>query len=141
MDSPGLLGVGRVDQLEPGDPSEIGPFQLLGRLGEGGTGRVFLGASQDGSKVAVKIVHPHHASDPEFLRRLASDVGATGQIDGLRVAQLVGADPGADPPWMATVYIPGPSLADAIAERGPLDEAEVRELGTALAEGLTAIHA
>ena len=130
-----------MDQLRPGDPGQVGPFRLLGRLGEGGMGRVFQGASPGGRKVAVKIVHPHYASDPEFRRRFAREVAAARQVGGFHTAAVVDADPDADPPWMATAYIPGPSLADAIAQRGPLDEAGVRELGAALAEGLAAIHA
>jgi WD40 repeat protein len=130
-----------VDRLQVGDPSQVGSFRLLGRLGEGGLGRVFLGASPDGRKVAIKVVHPRHADDPDFRRRLAREVTAAREVDGFHSAAVMAADPGADPPWIATPYIPGPSLADAIAQRGSLDEAGVRQLGAALAEGLAAIHA
>jgi serine/threonine protein kinase len=133
--------VGRVDSLRVGDPGQIGSFRLLGRLGEGGMGRVFLGSSPGGRKVAIKVVHPHYAGDPEFRRRFAREVDAARQVGGFHTAAVVAADPDADPPWMATAYIPGPSLAEAIEERGPLAEAGVRELGAALAEGLAAIHA
>jgi len=136
----GFLGVGRVDRLQAGDPSQIGPFRLLGRLGEGGMGRVFLGESPGGRKVAIKVVHPLYASDPEFRRRFAREVASARQVGGFHTAGVVGADPGADPPWMATAYIPGPSLAEAVAAGGPLDDAGVRRLGAALAEGLAAIH-
>ena len=129
-----------MDRLQGGDPSQIGPFRLLGRLGEGGMGRVFLGESPGGRKVAIKVVHPHYGNDPEFRRRFAREVAAARQVGGFHTAAVVGADPEADPPWMATAYIAGPSLAEAIARRGPLDEAEVRRLGAALAEGLAAIH-
>jgi len=108
-----------VDRLQPGDPSRIGPFQVLGRLGEGGMGRVFLGESPGGRKVAIKVVHPHYGNDWEFRRRFAREVAAARQVGGFHTAAVVGADPGADPPWMATAYIPGPSLANAIARRGP----------------------
>jgi len=109
-----------VDSLQVGDPSQIGPFRLLGRLGDGGMGRVFLGQSPGGRKVAIKVVHPHYASDPEFRSRFAREVAAARQVGGFHTAAVVGADPEADPPWMATAYIPGPSLAEAIAQRGPL---------------------
>jgi serine/threonine protein kinase len=135
-----LPEVGLVDSLQVGDPSQIGPFRLVGRLGDGGMGRVFLGQSPGGRKVAIKVVHPHYASDPEFRRRFAREVTAARQVGGFHTAAVVGADPEADPPWMATAYIPGPSLAQAVAQRGPLDEAGVLQLGAALAEGLAAIH-
>jgi serine/threonine protein kinase len=131
---------GLVHRLQVGDPSQIGPFRLLGRLGEGGMGRVYLGQSPGGRKVAVKVVHPHYGNDPEFRRRFAREVAAARQVGGFHTAAVVGADPAADPPWMATAYIPGPSLAEAVAQGGPLGEAGVRELGAALAEGLAAIH-
>ena len=129
-----------MDRLQAGDPGQVGAFRLLGRLGEGGMGRVFLGESRGGRKVAIKVVHPHYANDPEFRRRFAREVAAARQVGGFHTAAVVGADPEADPPWMATAYIPGPSVADAIARRGPLDRAEVGRLGAALAEGLAAIH-
>ena len=137
----GFLGGGRVDRLEAGDPSQIGSFRLLGRLGEGGMGRVYLGESPGGRKVAIKVVHPLYAKDPEFRSRFAREEAAARRVGGFHTAQVVAADPNADPPWMATAYIPGPSLAAAIAQQGPLDEAGVRKLGAALAEGLAAIHA
>jgi serine/threonine protein kinase len=130
----------RRQRLQPGDPGQIGPFRLLGRLGEGGMGRVFLGESPGGREVAIKVVHPHYASSPDFRRRFAREVAAARQVGGFHTAAVVGADPEADPPWMATAYIPGPSLADAVTDAGPLDEAGVRRLGAALAEGLAAIH-
>jgi serine/threonine protein kinase len=130
-----------MDGLEAGDPGHIGPFRLLGRLGEGGMGRVYLGASPGGRQVAIKAVHPQFARDPEFRRRFAREVDAARRVGGFHTALVVDADPGADPPWMATAYIPGPSLATAIAQRGPLDQADTRQLGAALAEGLAAIHA
>ena len=135
-----FLGVA-VDRLEPGDPTQIGRFRVLGRLGEGGMGRVFLGESRGGRKVAIKVVHPRHANDPSFRRRFAHEVASARQVGGFHAALVVDADPDADPPWMATAFIPGPSLADAIDQQGPLDETGVRELGAALAEGLEAIHA
>ena len=118
-----------MDRLQAGDPTHIGSFRLFGRLGEGGMGRVYLAESPGGRKVAIKVVHPHYASDPEFRRRFAREVAAARQVGGFHTAAVVGADPGADPPWMVTAYIPGPSLAETIAQDGPLDEAAVRKLG------------
>ena len=104
-------------------------------------GRVYLGESPGGRKVAIKVVHPHYAADPQFRRRFAREVAAARLVGGFHAAQVVDADPGAPSPWMATAYIPGTSLAAAVARSGPLGEAGVRELGAALAEGLGAIHA
>ena len=75
-----------MDRLQAGDPSQIGPFRLLGRLGEGGMGRVFLGESPGGRKVAIKVVHPHYASDPEFRRRFAREVATARQVGGFHTA-------------------------------------------------------
>jgi serine/threonine protein kinase/WD40 repeat protein len=130
-----------VNPLKAGDPEIVGGYRLLGRLGVGGMAQVFLGASPGGRKVAVKIIRPEYADDAEFRRRFAREIAAARQVGGFHTAQVVDADPDADPPWMVTAYIPGPSLSEAVARRGPLSPAEVRELGASLAEGLTAIHA
>jgi hypothetical protein len=130
-----------VDPLKAGDPGQVGGYRLLGRLGGGGMGQVFLGASPGGRKVAVKLIRPEYAGDIEFRRRFAREIEAARQVGGFHTAMVVDADPDADPPWMVTAYIPGPSLAEAVARDGPLSAAAVRELGAALAEGLTAIHA
>ena len=136
----GFLGVARVDPLEAGDPDQIGKFRLLGRLGEGGMGRVFLGESPGGLKVAIKVVHPEYANDPQFRLRFKREVDTARRVGGFHAPVVVDQDPDANPPWMATAYIPGPSLADAIDQRGPLDDTGVRKLGAALAEGLATIH-
>jgi serine/threonine protein kinase len=87
-----------VDPLQAGDPGQIGSFRLLGRLGEGGMGRVFLAASSGGRQVAIKVVHPHHANDQEFRRRFSREVAAARQVGGFHTAALVDADPYANPP-------------------------------------------
>ena len=132
---------GRVEPLQQGDPGQVAGYRLLGRLGEGGMAQVFLGASPGGRKVAVKVIRPEYARDPEFRRRFAREIEAARQVGGFHTALVIGADPDAEPPWMVTAYIPGPSLEAAVAKDGPLSPAGVRELGAALAEGLTAIHA
>jgi len=130
-----------VNPLKAGDPELVGGYRLLGRLGAGGMAQVFLGASPGGRKVAVKLIRPEYADDGEFRRRFAREVAAARQVGGFHTAAVVDADPDADAPWMVTAYIPGPSLSEAVSQNGPLDQAQVRELGAALAEGLTAIHA
>lgn len=130
-----------MDALEPGDPDQVGRYRLLGRLGGGGMGRVFLGETQGHRKVAIKLIRPEYARDPDFRLRFTREVEAARDVGGLHTALVVDADLEGDPPWMATAYIPGPSLAAQVNSRGPLDPAGVRDLGAALAEGLSAIHA
>jgi hypothetical protein len=127
--------------LRPGDPERIGPYRLRARLGGGGMGVVYLGRSPGGHTVAVKAVHPELADDPAFRRRFTTEVAAARRVGGFYTAQLVDADPDGDPPWLATAYIPGPSLHDAVRDHGPLPTDSVAALGAGLAEGLAAIHA
>jgi serine/threonine protein kinase len=130
-----------VDSLAASDPRQVGAYRLLGRLGAGGMGQVFLGESPGGRKVAVKLVLPQHAADADFRRRFAREVAAARQVGGFHTAPVVDADPDADPPWMVTAYIPGPSLEAAVKQGGPLETEVVRRLGAGLAEGLAAVHA
>lgn len=130
-----------MDALQPGDPGQVAGYRLLGRLGQGGMGQVFLGRSPGGRQVAVKIIHREHAHSPVFRDRFAREVEAARRVGGFHTAQVVDADPGADPPWMITAYIPGPSMQEAVAARGPLPPDQVRALAAGLAEGLAAIHA
>ncbi|MEU0688749.1 serine/threonine protein kinase [Streptomyces uncialis] len=120
--------------------SRIGPYVLLGQLGGGGMGDVYLGRSRGGRLVAVKVVRPHLAKDPEFRRRFAVEVAAARQVGGFYTAMVVDADTTADAPWLATAYVPGPSLQEAVDAHGPLPVGTVAALGAGLAEGLTAIH-
>ena len=103
-------------------------------------GEVFLGASPGGRKVAVKLIHPVHARDTQFRERFAREIEAAQRVGGFHTALVVDADPHADPPWMVTAYIEGPSLQGAVGQDGPLPPGRVRELGAGLAEGLAAIH-
>jgi serine/threonine protein kinase len=130
-----------MDALKRNDPRQVGRYRLIGRLGGGGMGRVFLGVSPGGRQVAVKIIHSELADDEQFRERFAREIEAVRRVGGFHTAPVVDADPEADPPWMVTAYIQGPSLQDAITERGPLSLDQVRTLGAELAEGLAAIHA
>ncbi len=130
-----------MEPLGVGDPRQVGAYRLVGRLGAGGMGQVFLGESPGGRKVAVKLVLPQHAANPEFRQRFAREVAAARQVGGFHTAPVVDADPDADPPWMVTAYIPGPSLDAAVRQSGPLDTEAVYRLGAGLAEGLAAVHA
>jgi hypothetical protein len=123
------------------EPTVVGPYRLLGRLGSGGMGRVYLGRSAGGRTVAVKIVHPHFALDEEFRARFRREVEAARRVGGAWTAPVLDADPEASVPWVATGYAAGPSLASAVADSGPLPLPSVRVLGAGLAEALSAVHA
>ncbi|MGW4303820.1 protein kinase domain-containing protein [Streptomyces sp. NPDC004646] len=130
-----------MQPLEADEPVAVGPYRLLGRLGSGGMGRVYLGRSPGGRTVAVKIVHPHFALDEEFRARFRREIAAARRVGGAWTAPVLDADPDAPVPWVATAYVAGPSLAAAVAEHGPLPEPTVRALGAGLAEALDAVHA
>jgi eukaryotic-like serine/threonine-protein kinase len=128
-------------ELESGDPRQVGPYWLLGRLGSGGMGRVFLGQSPGGRYVAVKVIRSELAEQADFRIRFVREVAAARQVSGLFTAPVVDADLDAPVPWLATAYVAGPSLDDAVARHGPLPVASVLALAAGLAEGLQAIHA
>jgi eukaryotic-like serine/threonine-protein kinase len=127
--------------LQPADPQAIGPYRLLGQLGAGGMGQVFLGLSAGGRLVAVKVIRAELAADPEFRARFRREIAAAHKVSGLYTAAVVDADVDGLVPWLATAYVAGPSLAEAVSEHGPLPAASVLALAAGLAESLTAIHA
>lgn len=126
--------------LSPKDPERIGPYRLTHLLGSGGMGRVYLGRTRAGRKVAVKVIHALFAEDDEFRARFAREVEAARRVGGFHTAQVVDADPDAEDPWLVSAHIPGPSLHEVVVERGPLPEPALRVLVAGLAEGLAAIH-
>lgn len=127
--------------LDPGDPRTIGPYRLLARLGSGGMGDVFLGRSPGGRRVAIKAVHRHLAADAEFVARFGQEVTAARAVGGFYTAAVIDADPAAARPWLATEYIPAPTLKQVVAQHGPLPESAVEVLASGIAEALGAIHA
>ncbi|MFD6414741.1 serine/threonine-protein kinase [Streptomyces sp. NPDC060194] len=129
-----------MQPLDAGEPTVIGPYRLLGRLGAGGMGRVYLGRSAGGRTVAVKLVHPHFATDGEFRARFRREVAAARRVGGAWTAPVIDADPEAAVPWVATGYVAGPPLDRAVADHGPLPPAGTRALGAGLAEALEHVH-
>ncbi|MFD0343413.1 serine/threonine-protein kinase [Streptomyces sp. NPDC127117] len=119
----------------------IGPYVIVRELGGGGMGSVYLGRSRSGRAVAIKVIRAEYAADPEFRRRFRKEVEAAGKVGGFHTAAVVDADADAPRPWMASAYIEGPTLAEEVALRGPLDERRLWALAAALAEALHAIHA
>ncbi|MEU6140180.1 serine/threonine-protein kinase [Streptomyces sp. NPDC047081] len=126
--------------LSTGDPESIGGYTLLGRLGSGGMGVVYLGVSASGRQVAVKLVHGPYAQEEEFRTRFRQEIAAARKVSGAFTAPVLDADPDAERPWMATLYVPGLSLAEVVAKDGPLSLRQLRALGLGLAEALRDIH-
>jgi len=130
-----------LEELRSGDPQQLGPYRLLGRLGGGGMGRVFLGRSPGGRLVAVKVIRVELAGSADFRERFAREVAAARKVGGSFTAPVVDASMDDPVPWLATAYVRGPSLEEAVARHGPLDAESVLALAAGLAEGLGAIHA
>ncbi|QHC21549.1 MDR family MFS transporter [Streptomyces sp. GS7] len=130
-----------MDQLISSDPTHIGPYRLIARLGAGGMGLVYLGRSEAGRTVAVKVVQAEHAQHPEFRGRFAREVAAARKVGGSWTAAVLDADTEAAVPWVATQYIPGPDLTTVVAnDFGPLPDNSVRVLANRLALALQAVH-
>ncbi|MGW8763500.1 serine/threonine-protein kinase [Streptomyces sp. NPDC055815] len=131
-----------MESLNAEDPVSVGPFRLIGRLGVGGMGRVFLARSAGGRTVAVKVVHAELAAQDEFRRRFAREVAALERVGGTGTAPVLGSDTTAEAPWVAIGYVPGPSLRTVVGDEfGPLPPATVRALASGLARALDHIHA
>ncbi|EPJ41043.1 putative Serine/threonine-protein kinase AfsK [Streptomyces afghaniensis 772] len=126
--------------LQADDPPMVAGYRLVARLGAGGMGRVYLSHTQGGRPVAIKVVRPELADDPAFRRRFRREVEAARRVRGAYTAELIDADADGTPPWAATLYVPGPSLTEAVARRGPLPAPAVLWLMAGVAEALQAIH-
>ncbi|KUN90777.1 protein kinase domain-containing protein [Streptomyces caeruleatus] len=121
-------------------PEYAGHYRLESRLGSGGMGIVHLARSTSGMQLAVKVVHAEFARDPEFRGRFRQEVGAARKVSGAFTAPVVDADPECERPWMATLFIPGPTLSDQVKRNGPMEPAQLRRLMAGLAEALRDIH-
>ncbi|MGX5185847.1 bifunctional serine/threonine-protein kinase/ABC transporter substrate-binding protein [Streptomyces avermitilis] len=130
-----------MEPLRTSDPARLAGYRLLGRLGAGGMGVVYLARSAGGTLVALKVIQAEYAEDPDFRERFRREADTARRMTSPWVASLVDADPGAAQPWLATTFVPGPSLAEALAAHGPLPVPGLRVLGARLAEALRELHA
>ncbi|MGW2703590.1 protein kinase domain-containing protein [Streptomyces sp. NPDC001340] len=131
---------GAFQALAEDDPQQIAGYRLAARLGAGGMGKVYLSHTPGGRPVAIKVIRPEFAEDPEFRRRFAQEVRAAERVQGLYTAPVIDSDTDGSQPWLATAYVSGPTLAAAVAEHGPLPAATVLLLAAGVAEALQVVH-
>jgi len=129
-----------LEPLRRWDPDQIGPYTLLGRLGAGAMGQVYLGRSTAGRLVAVKTIKIELAEEPGFRARFAREVAAARRVSGVFTAAVVAANPEAEMPWLATAYVPAPTLSQLVRVCGPLPVPSVLWLAAGCAEALESIH-
>ena len=130
----------RPDRLRRADPRDVGRYRVLGRLGAGGMGVVYLAETPSGRRVALKVVHEALAADPEFRRRFRAEVQRARQVPPFCTAEVLDADPDHEPPYLVVEYVEGLSLAETVADNGPLSPANVHSIAVGVASALTAIH-
>lgn len=126
--------------LAADDPATIAGYRLAAKLGAGGMGKVYLSYTPGGRPVAIKVIRPEFGEDPEFRRRFAQEVQSAQRVQGLFTAPVIDADTNGAQPWLATAYVPGPSLADAVVAHGALPVEAVLLLIAGMAEALHVIH-
>ncbi|QES52972.1 serine/threonine protein kinase [Streptomyces venezuelae] len=126
--------------LKADDPAVVGGYRLVAVLGSGGMGKVYLSYTPGGRPLAIKVIRPEFSEDPEFRRRFRQEVRAAERVQGLYTAPVIDSDTEGAQPWLATAYVPGPSLADAVARHGALPVRSVLLLTVGVAEALHVIH-
>ncbi|MFL1429328.1 MULTISPECIES: serine/threonine-protein kinase [unclassified Nocardiopsis] len=127
--------------LRPADPLAVGPFRLVGLLGEGGMGTVYGALGQDEGHVALKVVRDRHAADPVYREQFAREAGVLARVSAECAPRFLGADPGAERPWMATEFVTGRTLTEHLAQLGPLTGERLTAFAAGTAEALAAVHA
>ncbi|MEU9305668.1 serine/threonine-protein kinase [Streptomyces sp. NPDC048269] len=138
-----MSGAPSTDPFQPlrnDDPAVVGGYRLAAVLGAGGMGKVYLSYTPGGRPVALKVIRPEFSEDPEFRRRFRQEVHSAQRVQGLFAAPVVDCDTDGPQPWLATAYVPGPSLAQAVSAYGPLPLRSVLLLTVGAAEALNAIH-
>ncbi len=126
--------------LRSDDPDQLGEYRLLRRLGHGGMGVVYLGENASEVKVALKVIHPHLASHDEFRERFRSEVELARKVARFSTAPILDSDTDANPPYIVTEFIDGPTVSAVVAQHGPLSGSQLHALGVGMASALTAIH-
>ncbi|WP_425825886.1 serine/threonine-protein kinase [Streptomyces fractus] len=123
------------------DPERVGPYRVVGRLGAGGMGVVYAGVDAAGERAAVKVVRAEIADDPGFRARFRREADVLARVHGAGLVPLLAADPDAERPWLATAYVPGPTLQQYLDAYGPPPENLLRALAVGTAAALEAVHA
>ncbi|MGX1886509.1 serine/threonine protein kinase [Streptomyces sp. NPDC055287] len=130
-----------ISPLLPGDPPQVASYRVVGRLGSGGMGTVYAALDEHAHRVALKMVHPQFAADPQFRARFHREVGVLRRVSGPCLIPFIDADPAADIPWLVTEYVPGPTLHEHLTAHGPLSGVQLHLFAAGTAAALTAIHA
>lgn len=128
-------------RTKSGNPRRVASFKIMERLGAGGMGVVYLAENSRGDRVALKLIRDELAGDETFRRRFAREATAAQCVDGSFTARVVDFDMHATPPYLATEYVPGPTLEQFVSEHGPLRGEALRAFAVALAQALVAVHA
>ncbi|MEU4359916.1 serine/threonine-protein kinase [Streptomyces virginiae] len=136
----GSVTSGVFQVLEADDPPMVAGYRIAARLGAGGMGKVYLSHTPGGRAIAIKVIRPEFAQDPEFRQRFRREVQSAQRVQGLYTAAVIDSDADGPTPWLATAYVPGPTVSAAVAEHGRLPARTVLMLVAGIAEALQVIH-